>query len=319
MDVVLVADGGGTKTDVAALGLDGAVLARSRVGAFVPQIIGPAKAARELDTAVRAVLAQIDNPRVALGGLYFSGLDFPFEVDAFRAELDGNDWAGHLILDNDTFALLRAGTQEPTAVAVVCGTGMNCVGRGADGRVVRFASLGDVSGDWGGGGTLGMEAIWHAARAADRRGPATVLEPLVLKALGRACMDDVIIGFHTGQLEYDHVSRLAPLIFEAVAAGDAVALSVVERQADELVAFVTATLTRLGVLGQRCPVVLGGGVIAARHACLMDAIDARLRDRAPGAYPVIVTAPPILGAALLAFDHLGASPGVLARVRASLG
>ena len=316
VDVVVVADGGGTKTDVAAIGMDGSVLARSRVGAFQPDSVGIPQATSELDAAVRSVLARIDEPRVALAGVYFSGLDFPFEINAFHAELDRCDWAGRLTADNDTFALMRAGTQEPTAVAVVCGTGMNCIGRAADGRVVRFAAIGEVSGDWGGGWTLGTEAIWHAARAADRRGPATELEPLVLKTLGRSCMEDVIIGFQTGELEHDRVSRLAPLIFDAAAVGDDVALRVVDRQADELVAFVTASMIRLDVVGQPLPAVFGGGVIAARHKCLLDAVDIRLRERAPGAYAVIVSAPPILGAALLAFDELGAPPEVLARVRA---
>ena len=75
------------------------------------------------------------------------------------------------MLDNDLFALLEAGTDSPDAVAVVCGTGVNAVGRAADGRTVRFPALGSISGDWGGGGQLGMQALSHAARAVDGRGP----------------------------------------------------------------------------------------------------------------------------------------------------
>ena len=79
-------------------------------------------------------------------------------------------------MDNDTFALLRAGTDSPDAIAVVCGAGINCVGRAADGRIARFPALGMLSGDWGGGQHLAALALWHAARAEDGRGPATALQ-----------------------------------------------------------------------------------------------------------------------------------------------
>jgi len=320
MDVIVVADGGGTKTDVAVLGLDGAVRARRRLGAFVPQFVGPGPAARELDAVVADLLVQLGGPGVAVAGVYFSGLDFRFEVDAFRAELCRYPWASQALrVDNDVFALLRAGTDEPAAVAVVCGTGMNCIGRGVGGEIVRFAALGEISGDWGGGGSLGYAALWHAARAADGRGPATMLEPLVLRELGFPTMNDVIEAYHTDRLPSDGIPGLAPLIFEAAAEGDATALRVVDRQADEVVAFVRAALTRLGMRDAPCPVVLGGGVIAGRSPSLLDAIEERLSAVAPRARPVVVSAPPILGAALLALDETGAPSAAHERARRELG
>jgi len=317
--VIVVVDGGGTKTDVIVLGQDGGVLAGHRAGAFIPQFIGPGPAARELDAVVSPMLRASGDPRVAVAGVYFSGLDFAFEVEAFRAELGRFRWAAQtLFVDNDVFALMRAGTNEPTAVAVVCGTGMNCIGRSATGDVVRFAALGDISGDWGGGASLGHAALWHAARAADGRGPATALEPLVLRELGCASLAEVIEGYHTGRLLEDGIPALAPLIFEAAGGGDEAALRVVGRQADELVAFAKAAIARLGVEDQPCPVVLGGGVIAARDPLLLAAVEERLASAAPHARVVIVSAPPILGAALLALDAVGAPAAAHARVRQAL-
>ena len=75
-----------------------------------------------------------------------------------------------MVVRNDTFAILRAGVEEPRGVAVVCGAGINCVGMRPDGRVARFPALGRVSGDWGGGGGLFEEAMWRGARAEDGRG-----------------------------------------------------------------------------------------------------------------------------------------------------
>ena len=75
-------------------------------------------------------------------------------------------------LDNDTFALLRAGTDAANRIAVVCGAGINCVGVSAAGEMLRFPSVGVISGDWGGGATLGTEALFLAVRAEDGRGQA---------------------------------------------------------------------------------------------------------------------------------------------------
>jgi len=319
MRVVVAIDGGGSKTDVAILGLDGVVLSRARHGAFTGHMVGEAGTVKQLDAVVSESLAALGSPEVVSTSVCFADIDFPFEVAAYTAQLRECAWAGgKLFVDNDTFALLRAGTTEAPAVAVVCGTGMNCVGQTADGRVARFAALGEVSGDWGGGGGLGMMAIWHAARAADGRGPSTLLQSLVLARLGRASMDDVIIGFHTGELSEVRIPSLAPLIFEAGSQGDEVAIGVIDRQADEIVAYATAAMRRLGILGQPCQVVLGGGVIAGRHHMLLDGVEQRLAEQAPGARCVIVKDPPIVGAALLAFDALDADATVLDAVRNSL-
>ena len=80
---------------------------------------------------------------------------------------------------NDTFAVLRAGTERGWGVAVVCGAGINCVGVAPDGRHARFPALGAITGDWGGGYDLGLAAVSAAARSEDGRGPRTSLERAV--------------------------------------------------------------------------------------------------------------------------------------------
>src|SRR6478735_7838014 len=96
----------------------------------------------------------------------------------------GRGWAARLRVGNDTFAVLRAGTESGWGVAITCGAGINCVGVGPDGRHVRFPALGEISGDWGGGYDVGLAGISAAARSEDGRGPATALERLVPEHFG---------------------------------------------------------------------------------------------------------------------------------------
>jgi hypothetical protein len=66
-------------------------------------------------------------------------------------------------------------------------------------------------------------------------------------------------------------------------------------------------------------VLLGGGVLTARHALLDACLTERLAERAPRATPEWIAAPPVLGAALLSLDRLGAPPEAHAWLRKRLG
>ena len=299
--VVVAIDGGGSKTDAVALGLDGRLVARVRGGASSPQGIGLAASVTLIDSLVLEVA---DGAPVQRTELYLSGLDLPRELAAYADAIAGRAWARQVVVDNDLFALLRAGTAQPDAVAVVCGTGMNAVGVRSDGASVRFPALGQISGDWGGGSGLGSEALWHAARDEDGRGPRTALSDAVRERFGP--IPQLIEQLHFGERSSAALAQLAPAVFE-LAATDAVAAALVDRQAAEVVAFVTACLKRLELLEEPVPIVLGGGILQAGDKRLMSGITAGLGAVAPHARIVHVTDPPILGAARLALEHAGIS------------
>jgi N-acetylglucosamine kinase-like BadF-type ATPase len=314
-EVVIAVDGGGSKTDVVVIGVDGGLVSHARGPGTNPQVIGLPVALGILDTLRAEALAGYDDALVVRSEIYLAGLDLPAEISAAREALAHWDAA---IVDNDLFALLRGGTQEQDAVAVVCGTGINAIAVRRDGATARFPALGEISGDWGGGSYLGGQALWHAARAADGRGPSTSLEHDVPLALGLASVREVIEAIHFGRLDDGAVGRLSPVLFEAASAGDVVAQNVVDRQAEEIVTMAVTALTKLDLLAAPVPVVLGGGVLAAGHPRLLAGIDRGLRARAPLAETHVVTAPPLLGAGLLALEGASAPESALARYRAEV-
>jgi N-acetylglucosamine kinase-like BadF-type ATPase len=244
--------------------------------------------------------------------VYLSGLDLPSEVATFVSALARIEWATpEAIVENDLFALLRTGTSEPSAVAVICGTGINALGRRADGAIARFAALGMISGDWGGGAGLGEAAIWHSARHADRRGPATTLTAEVPGQFGLRTIDEVTEALHLGSIEYGDMAELAPMVEAHAEAGDEIARGLIVRQGEEIAIMAASCLDRLDLLDLPVPVVLGGGVLAGRNPRLWDAMTSTLTARAPLAIPVHVAAPPIVGAALLALESAGAAPSIV--------
>ncbi|MGV9281080.1 N-acetylglucosamine kinase [Streptomyces sp. NPDC003730] len=312
---VLAVDAGNSKTDVAVVAADGEVLATARGGAFRPPAVGVERAVDTLADAVARAFAAAGVASVEHVSACLANADLPVEEEQLAAALRARGWGAGVEVRNDTFAVLRAGVREPLGVAVVCGAGVNCVGMRPDGRTARFPAIGRISGDWGGGWGLAEEALWHAARAEDGRGGPTELARTLPAHFGLGSMYALVEALHLRRIEPVRRHELTPVLFATAAGGDPLARAVVDRQADEVVAMATVALTRLGLLAEPVPVLLGGSVLAARHAQLDDRIRELLAARAPKAVPRVVTAPPVLGAVLLGLDHVGAAPGAGERAR----
>ena len=303
-------DGGNSKTDAIIGDIDGNILAFVRGPGSNPQILGLEPAIALLDRLLRQARtdAGIGSATLARVEVYLAGADLPEEVDILEEALLKRHWASATRVDNDTFALLRAGTDEPDAVAVVCGAGINCVGRTSDGRTARFPALGMLSGDWGGGQHLAALALWHAARGEDGRGPATALSDAVAGQCGVRTIAEVVSGVHLGAIPKDKLDDLNAVLFIVAAAGDEVARRVVDRQAREVVALATVAANRLGLRDSRYAVVLGGGVLRAQHPLLHDRVKDGILAHSPAAIVSVLTQPPVLGAGLFALDALDGTP-----------
>jgi N-acetylglucosamine kinase-like BadF-type ATPase len=144
-----------------------------------------------------------------------------------------------------------------------------------------------------------------------------------MQHFGTASVVDVTAALHFGEMPRSRIHELVPVLFRVAVAGDGPARAAVERLADEVFLLARATLNRLDLRDQSTDVVLGGSVLAARHPLLMNGVSQRLAAYAPLANLLIVDDPPVVGAALLGLDAIGASPeaeiaardAVLARTR----
>jgi N-acetylglucosamine kinase-like BadF-type ATPase len=312
---VLAIDAGNSKTDVAVVAEDGEVLGTARGGGFRPPVVGVAAAVDALGVAVGQAFARAGVTAAGHVSACLANADLPVEEEQLAAALHARAWGTTVEVRNDTFAILRAGVAEPRGVAVVCGAGINCVGMRPDGRTARFPAIGRISGDWGGGWGLAEEALWWAARAEDGRGGPTELARTLPAHFGLDTMYALIEALHLEHIAHDRRHELTPVLFATAVQGDPVARAIVDRLAEEVVAMAAVALTRLDLLDEEAPVLLGGSILAARHPQLDDRIRELLAVRAPKAVPRVVTARPVLGAALLGLDHRHAPKEAHARVR----
>jgi N-acetylglucosamine kinase-like BadF-type ATPase len=318
---VLAIDAGNSKTDLAIISSDGELLGVARGAGFVPHLVGAdeavaglvplvAKAAAEAGLELETGAAVVQHVSACL-----ANADLPLEQDNLRVAIEAHRWGASCGVVNDTFALLRAGLEEPRGIAVICGAGINCAGLLPDGRTAWFAAVGHISGDWGGGAHLWQEAMWWAARAEDGRGPESALQRVLPEHFNLTSMAGLIEAVHLGVVSPAECMRMTPLLFEVADAGDVVAVGIVHRQAREIVALAATAMRRLEVLREPIDVVLGGGVLTAGHALLMDTISNLLTAEAPLAVIRVVTTPPVVGAGLLGLDAIDAPAAARDRLR----
>lgn len=312
IDAVLGVDGGGTKTDLVVASLDGAVLARERERGTLPQHEGVDVALDRLGSTIRR-LTGLAGAHLVHGTFFLSGADYPEETEALARAVAARGWAESSTVDNDAFAVLRAGVEDGAGIAVVCGTGINCVGRNG-GAEYRYPAIGHLSGDWGGGAELAMRAWWAAVRGEDGRGEETALSAAVRELCGTASVAEAVKAVHLGGSGMLYLRQLTPMLFECAAGGDPVSLRLVELQAEEIALLVGLAARRISA-PDGTPLALGGSVLAADHPALMGPLRARL---APGLDVRVVTDAPVLGAVFDALDRAGAAPGAYARLRRGL-
>lgn len=324
---ILAVDGGNSKTDVALVAADGRVLAALRGPTTSHQQVGLEPGADRLaalvaEARVRADPAVDDSPP-EVGVYALAGADTAADARRLLVSFAERNLARSGLVINDAFAPIRAGSPRGWGIALICGSGINAAGIAPNGRTARLAALGGISGDWGGGGDVGLAALGAAVRARDGRGPRTLLETLVPRQFGYRRPIDLTWAIELGSIPQARLRELSPLVFQVAGQGDAVARSIVDRLADELAAMAGAMIRRLNLSRRDPDVVMAGGVFDARDEPFEARIAAGVRAVAPMARLRRSEAPPVLGAALLALDRLDGSAvsdrdGAEARLRAAM-
>ena len=312
--VVLAVDGGNFKTHLALVGSDGALLSLANGPLSSPHQIGVDGCVELLDGLLREASPD-GGVRAQVAQVMLAGADLPQEEEALHAALTQRGWTEGLTVANDTFAVLRAGTERRWGVALVCGAGINCVGVAPDGTTTRFHALGAITGDWGGGEDVGLAGLSAAVRSEDGRGPRTTLQQTVPAHFGLATPLKVAEAIHLAEIPRWRLAELAPIVLDA-AEDDVAAAGITDRLVRESVDLVRVALGRIGATEEPVDIVLGGGLF--RNERLAARVTQEL-NRIPRPSNVVVGHdPPIVGAALLGLDRLHADVDARRRAREEL-
>lgn len=197
--------------------------------------------------------------RVAAACFGLSGVDSPEDESAFTTWARAQGFAPLLSVVNDTELILAAGTPEGWGVAVISGTGSNCIARSPKGQTVRVGGWGPALGDEGSGYSIGTQALRAAAQAADGRGNAKAILDMVLETWKLRDPNSLVTYVYRPEVTHGDIAGLVDPLMDLAAAGDKDASRIVEESARDLAHQVNTAIKRLGV--PRPPLALTGGVL----------------------------------------------------------
>ena len=301
-------DAGGTKTHALVADESGEVLGVGRAGTGNWEGVGLDGALAALRQAVGEALAaaRTSPQEVTAAGYGLAGLDWPSDEARLRPLVEELGLSGPAVLVNDTFVALRAGAREPWGVVIVAGTGTTVAGRNRRGEMARTLGLGYPFDDWGSAPDLAQAALHAVARAYTGRGPATALSDRLVRLVGAADVADLLEGVSRWRYNlFPLVADVVQALMEEADGGDGPAREIVLRAGRELGGGAVVVIRRLGMEDEEFDLVLAGGLFRSASPLLLDTLRRTVQAVAPGARPVRLDVPPVVGGVLLAMDAVG--------------
>lgn len=295
---VLGIDAGGTKTVC--------LLADSR-GTLLGEGRGPGANLHEAgELELEKVLYQV--METALGNraarpaavcLGIAGVDREDDAETVRAIMRRISPGSRVLVVNDALIALVAGVGSAAGIVVVAGTGSIAYGRNTQGDAARAGGWGHLIGDEGSGPWIGRQALAAVVREVDGRGPRTQLTQDVLAHFGVPDAADLVRAVYNREVPRRHVAALGPIVQQAGSRGDAVAMQILERAAEELVLAAGSVASRLEMRGDAFPFILAGGLFGVVPWLVVE-LERRLVEVAPRAEVRRLTGEPAVGAVSLA-------------------
>jgi N-acetylmuramic acid 6-phosphate etherase len=199
-----------------------------------------------------------------------------------------------IVTGSDRDSGLAAALDHGDGIVVNAGSGSSVTGRRSD-RIERAGGWGHILGDTGGGYFLSIEALRLILLEYDLHRGEMQFTAKILHALSLNSLDELVRWARTA--DKMEIAMLAPVVFEAAAAGDARVNAIVEEGARVLCEYTEAVASRLHLLAPK--VALMGGLFH-RDSIYTHAFRRRLKKNLPDARVTVAERPPEFGAAWLA-------------------
>jgi N-acetylglucosamine kinase len=295
---VLGIDAGGTKTVCLLADAHGAILADARGPGANLHAAGELAVEKVLHEVMEEAIGdrEIAPAAICLG---IAGVDRADEAQIVRAIMRRIGYKSRVLVVNDALIALVAGARDDPGIVIIAGTGSIAYGRNEAGEAARAGGWGHMIGDEGSGYWIGREALAAVMRGADGRGPETALAAEILGHFGVADVSRLPRIVYDREMPRMSVAELGPIVQSVASGGDAVAMRILERAAEELVLAARSVTSRLEMRGDAFTFFLAGGVFRV-VPWLAGELPRRLVEVAPRSQVQVLQAEPAVGAVWLA-------------------
>jgi N-acetylmuramic acid 6-phosphate etherase len=253
---------------------------------------------------LRAILSELPK-QIDRAGVFLAGCGTAEDRGALR-RICLEIWPNaKIVTGSDRDSGFAAALDRGDGIVVNAGSGSSVTGRRGD-RMERAGGWGHILGDAGGGYFLSIQALRLILREHDLHRAQMDFTAKILHALSLNNFDELVRWVQTA--DKMDIAMLAPVVFEAGAAGDVPMMEIIEEGARVLCEYTEAVADRLHLLAPK--VVLMGGLFY-RDSIYTHAFRRRLKKNFPDARVTTAERAPELGAAWLAaeaHDHASFHP-----------
>lgn len=300
MKIFLGIDGGGTGTRAVLVNETGTVLGQGEAGPSNYHNVGLVKAAENMKLATEKAWKKSGIPFRPADRAFLGCAGVKSSLDTTRmtsvAEQANLAPAGEIITRNDIYNALSGGLAGRPGIALIGGTGNNCLGQDSEGNTFMCGGWGWLLDDEGSGFGLALAAMREAVRAADRRKKSTRLLPSVLAFLGLSEPEEILARLYVDSWQPDELAAFAPVVIRLASEGDETARAIMESGARALARLVVSAAENLNFPNGLEIVILGG--CASSGAPYQNAIQAEILRHQPTARFTKPVYSAVLGAAI---------------------
>lgn len=238
------------------------ILGRGTAGPGNPRAAGFDVAQANIEAAIEQAFADANLPRQPVAAACFglAGCGRAEEQQRMSAWAKGNQIAEAVQVTGDAEPILAAASPDNWGIALICGTGSLAWGRNQRGQSARCGGWGYLIGDDGSAYAIALAGLRAAVRAADGRGPPTVLLSHFQVQLGVSEPAELVGKIYVPETTVERVASLAMTVFQS-APSDAVAERIIATAAKELAKMTAALVGRLQLPTRGFPLALAGGVL----------------------------------------------------------
>lgn len=278
-------DGGGSKTEVLCCGANGCEMGRASFGPLNINGASRERVAQTVSDAIGYMAAMpggLEGCRKLVIGT--AGVSNEKIFDFLTGCVREAGYTGVLSIVGDQEIAL-AGAIDGAGAVLIAGTGSICCGTDMRGNWTRVGGRGHLIDDGGSGYAVGRDILSAVVRAQDGRGEKTCLTKAVHAQLNTADAADIVTWIYSPGVGKKEIAALAPLLLQALEAGDNAAKAIAENAAQELAALAIAAWKNLcldeGELALTGSVLTHYGAIRERLTALCHAQFPRMRIISP--------------------------------------
>lgn len=305
MKYIIGADGGGTKTILAAANLYGSIVARAQTAGINYNFIGYKAASEHFIAGIRTLGIDSDDiAAIAVGDPSTDDIDPAPGTADFIASLRQNiplKAEVPLLIRSDAFMALYGLTAGKAGVLIISGTGAMGMAFDESGQIHIAGGWGRITEDEGSGYYIAVSGLKAALRFHDGIGPPTLLSDAMADFYGEKNPRRLIYSFYENPGTPPDIASFSAAVSKCAAAGDKQAESILRDAAGFLSSYTASLVKR--IKNDRCKIGIYGSVLT-KDSYIRNMYTENVGRLFPKARILIPETTPEAAAVLYALNHL---------------